>query len=472
LYTKAFLTALFIAGCFFCFSQDSSKLDKGILLPSKLFSSLDKKSRDIQSKIDSKTDKYLNRLERKEKRLYKKLYKKDSLAAKLAFGNIDSAYGGMRSSNGVVGKFSNVYSGHLDTLTTALNFLKQQGISNQIDPQINLHSYETLQRKFNASEQIKKQLRERQATLKEAFGKVGMIKDIKGFQKDIYYYSTQIKEYKKLFEDPSKLEAKLVETVMKTGLFKDFFKSNSQLGQLFSLTGSNAGNTTTMANGLQTRTSVNRMIFDRFGSSVAADQAISNNVKAAQGQLSELKRKANTYSSGIYGNEDPGIPNFKPNTQKTRSFWNRLEYGCNIQSQKSRYYFPASTDIGLSLGYKINDNTSFGIGTSYRIGLGKGWDHIHLTHQGIGLRSYCEARLKGSFYVSGGYEQNYLQDFKTIQQLRDYSAWQSSGLIGLSKKYRFSKKVKGDMKLLWDFLSYRQVPRTQAILFRVGYSLK
>ena len=48
------------------------------------------------------------------------------------------------------------------------------------------------------------------------------------------------------------------------------------------------------------------------------------------------------------------------------------------------------------------------------------------------------------------------------------------GLIGLSKvidvRSKFSKKTK--VQLLWDFLSYQQIPRTQAIVFRVGYDLK
>ena len=34
-------------------------------------------------------------------------------------------------------------------------------------------------------------------------------------------------------------------------------------------------------------------------------------------------------------------------------------------------------------------------------------------------------------------------------------------------------KGNGDLKkLLWDFMSYQQVPRSEPILFRVGYSLK
>ncbi|HVG15893.1 MAG TPA: hypothetical protein VM935_13060, partial [Chitinophagaceae bacterium] len=95
-----------------------------------------------------------------------------------------------------------------------------------------------------------------------------------------------------------------------------------------------------------------------------------------------------------------------------------------------------------------------------------------ISNEGVGLRSYVDHKLKGSLYISGGYEQNFRTAFSSVQQLKDYYAWQCSGLIGLSKKYRVSKKLKGDMKLLWDFLSSQQVPRTQPLLFRVGYSLK
>jgi hypothetical protein len=106
------------------------------------------------------------------------------------------------------------------------------------------------------------------------------------------------------------------------------------------------------------------------------------------------------------------------------------------------------------------------------MGWGKNWDHIQITHQGIGLRSYIDWKIYRSFFISGGYEQNYRSEIGSISQLKNYSAWQSSGLVGISKKYSLKGKMKGEMKLLWDFLSYNQVPRTTAVLFRIGYSLK
>ena len=66
---------------------------------------------------------------------------------------------------------------------------------------------------------------------------------------------------------------------------------------------------------------------------------------------------------------------------------------------------------------------------------------------------------------------NYRTTFNSIAQLQDLNAWSQSGLIGLSKvvdvKSKFFKKTK--LQLLWDFMSYQQIPRTQPVIFRIGY---
>ena len=69
---------------------------------------------------------------------------------------------------------------------------------------------------------------------------------------------------------------------------------------------------------------------------------------------------------------------------------------------------------------------------------------------------------------------NYRTAFNNVVVLRDYSAWQRSGLIGLSKsmpvKSKFFKKTK--VQLLWDFMAQQQLPRAQSFVFRVGYNFK
>jgi hypothetical protein len=206
-----------------------------------------------------------------------------------------------------------------------------------------------------------------------------------------------------------------------------------------------------------------------LGTGVDINQMVQQNVPSAQSPINHLKNKLNGLGKE---EDDTGMRNFKPNNQKTKNFLDRIELGTNVQSIKGNSFFPVTTDLGFNAGYKLNDKSIIGLGASYKLGWGKDIRHINLSHQGIGFRSYVDWKLKGSFWVSGGYEQNYRSEFQNIAVLREYSAWQASGLIGLSKKYKVSKKFKGSMQLLWDFLSYRQVPRTQAVVWRVGYSFE
>jgi len=108
------------------------------------------------------------------------------------------------------------------------------------------------------------------------------------------------------------------------------------------------------------------------------------------------------------------------------------------------------------------------------MGWGTGWNHIRITHQGIGVRSFIDWKLKGSFWISSGYEMNYRSEIRSIDQLKNQSAWRQSGLLGVSKivtvKSKLFKKTK--LQLLWDYLSYRQVPREQPIIFRIAYNLR
>ena len=228
--------------------------------------------------------------------------------------------------------------------------------------------------------------------------------------------------------------------------------------------------------GLQTRAQVNQLIQQQIGSAPSAMQQFQQNVQDAQGQLQEIKNKLSQFTGeGSIGSSDMDMPEgFKPNDQKTKSFFKRLELGTNMQSQKATGFFPTTSDIGLSLGYKLNDKSILGVGASYKVGWGTGLRDIEISHQGLGLRSFVDMKLKGSFWITGGYEMNYRSEYENIEVLKDMNAWQQSGLLGLSKvislKTKFFKKTK--LQLLWDFMSYEQVPRSQPIIFRIGYSIK
>ncbi|TXJ29017.1 MAG: hypothetical protein E6Q24_04895 [Chitinophagaceae bacterium] len=372
------------------------------------------------------------------------------------------------------------YIPSLDTLSISLKFLEQNPqlmvIAEKGPAKLEeaMSKVSGLQNQFQKAEEIKKFIKERKQYLKEQLGKFGLTNKLKKLNKQAYYYSAQVNEYKQILKDHKKSEQKAIELLSQTKLFRDFMRDNSQLTSLFRLPGGNAGNAPGAGSlaGLQTRAQVNNLIQQQITAGGPNAQAqFSQNMQQAQSKLNELKSKINKFGNG--SSDDLDMPDgFKPNKQKTKKIFQRIELGANIQSQKSNGYFPVTSDIALTAGYKLNDNSIVGMGASYKMGWGENIQNIRITHQGIGLRSFVDIKLRGSFWISGGYEMNYRSGFQRIAELRNRSAWQESGLIGMSKILDLRSKMlkKTKVQLLWDFLSYRQVPKPPALVFRIGYT--
>ncbi len=441
--------------------------------PQKWSAAIEKKAEKIQERIVSKSLKILARLQGHEEKVYRKMLEgKDSLIAKSSIERISSKYESLRGriKNPAMADAAKQYVPKLDSLSGALKFLDQNGIGGKVKDA--LAKTESLQQKFQQAEEIRRFIRERKQQLKEQLEKLGMVKELKKINKEIYYYSAQIKDYKEILKDSKKRERKALELLSKTKLFKDFMRKNSMLASLFRLP-AEFGDPSSQASlvGLQTRAQVNNLIQQQIGSGGPnAMRQFRQNVNAAQAQVNQLKNKLKQYGSG--SSDDIMPEGFRPNNQKTKGFWKRLEVGTNTQTQRATNYFPVTSDLGLSVGYKLNDKSIVGVGASYKLGWGRGWNHIKFTSEGAGLRTFIDWKLKGSFWMSGGYEMNYKTGFNRIYLLRDFSEWQRSGLVGISKvvdvRSKFFSKTK--VQLLWDFLSYNQIPRSQSILFRIGYN--
>jgi len=476
-----FLIAVLI--CFKCLPGISQEVADTIAAPKispKYFDAVNKKAENLTQGLDKKSKKVLARMQKQEARLQKKLVKIDSIAANNIFSNTAEKYNQLQEKLKNTGKLSQ-YIPKLDTLTTSLKFLEQnqEWLGNVKDAKGKLDEASSklkeLQSKLQGAENIKQFLKERREYLRQQLEKFGLAKELKKINKEVYYYSQQINEYKAILKDPKKIEKKAIELLSKTKVFQDFMKKNSILASLFRMPVDDPNNPAYLASlaGLQTRSQVNSLIQSQIAAGGPnVQQQFSQNLQAAQSQLQQLKDKINKWGGG---SSDEIMPEgFKPNNQKTKSFFERLEYGTDIQTQRATNLFPITSDLGVSVGYKLNDKSIIGFGASYKIGWGSGWNNFHITHQGVGLRSYVDWKLKGSFWISGGYEQNYKTEITSIDQLYDISAWQQSGLLGISKvvsvKSKMFKKTK--IQLLWDFLSYQQVPRAQPIVFRIGYNLK
>jgi len=472
---------LFVFAWQVIYAQDLQLLDTtNNLVSDKYLSSINKTAGKLEDQLDKKTEKLLRNLQQQENRIYKKLQGKDSLKALAFLEQNQAQYKKLEQGIQKLSKKGNTYIPSLDTLTSSLKFLKENpGLLKLKDNagQLSgaLDKVQGLQQQFNKAELVKKFLKEKKQTLGTQLQSLGLLKELKQLNKQVYYYQARVNEYKEILKDHKKIERKAIELLSQTKLFKEFMQKNSQLASLFRLPGNNptdpAALNASLA-GLQTRAQVNSLLQQQLSAPGAMDQFRSN-MQDAQSQVNSLRNRIGN-QVGNTGGSDIDMPEgFRPNQQRVKKFKDRIEYNTDFQSQRSNGYFPTTSDIGLSVGYKLNDKSVIGIGASYKLGWGKNIQNIKITHQGIGLRSYVDWKIKGGFWLTGGYEQNYRNEFNNIAALKDLRTWQQSGLIGLSKQISLKSKIfkNTSVKLLWDFLSYQQVPRTQPVLFRIGYGL-
>ena len=270
-------------------------------------------------------------------------------------------------------------------------------------------------------------------------------------------------------------QQRLLSTVRNLPAFQSFWRKNSMLASLVPPS-PNSG-TLLAGTGLQTRAQVGNLIQQRLGTAMDdggahAAQILRQQAGGAQGQMDALKQKLDNLKMGGFGasSGDMTMPDFEPNGQRQKTFFNRLEYGFNIQSTGATAWLPGITTIGLNLGYKLNNKATVGGGVCYLLGVGNGFNNIALTNQGAGLRTFVDIKAKGSLWITGGYEWNYMQQFTRLSDIRNLDIWQQSALIGLTKKCSFGKKT-GSVQLLYDVLADRETPRGQPLLIRFGYSL-
>jgi len=464
------------------YSQSSVDSILNKLDPDRWSNTIEEKLYKLENKIILQSEHTLQTLQRQEAKLARKLSSLDSTAARNLILEAQTKYQHLSDlinskASAAQGRLAGEYLPYFDSLKGSLSFLNaNQNILSTIESSKLSGALEELkefQNKLQQADAIKQFVRERKEQLNELFSRYtsfpgNISKALKNYNKEIYYYSEQIREYKEMFRDPDKMLSKTLTLLNKLPAFQQFMKEHSELGSLFSLP-SNYGSSLGIT-GLQTRLQVQQVLTNQIGSGGAnIGQIFGQQIQSAQSQLEQFKQKINALG-GSSGDID--MPNFQPNTQHKKTLFERLEYGANIQNTKANFIFPSTTDLGFTIGYRIDDKKIAGIGVAGKIGWGKDIHHVSVTGQGVSLRSFFDIKIKNSFYGSGGLEYNYQQPFKEIQQLYDLDMWSRSGLIGITKIVSIKSKVfkKTKVQLLWDFLSYYQVPRTESVKFRIGYN--
>jgi hypothetical protein len=466
------------------FAQDDSAVNHVTDFPNKLFGRLSSKMQRLNRQLEKQTEQYLLRLERQEAKLKETLYKQDSAKAKALFTHdpqvqYDRYLQKMKSDSGVASQsMGPQYLPYVDSLNASLAFVNKNPQLMNLSPAVSaevqqsLAQFRQLQTRMQNCDQIRQFIQSREQQITQYFsgqnnlpaGASGALTD---YKRQLYYYNAQVTYYRDVLNDPDKMLKTALSVLNKIPDFQGFIKSNSFLSGIFGVPG-NYGSGEGLV-GMQTRDQINSLIQNQVASGGPnAASALQGSLQSASQDISNVQNKLTKLGPGGGTME---YPDFKPNNQRTKPFLKRLEYNFILQTQPSSYFFPATIDAGLSVGYKLNDRATIGIGASYKAGCGKDIQHIQLSSQGAGLKSYFEIRMKKTFYAAGGFEYNF-QPIDPSYKINNFNNWTQSGLVGISKvvsmRNRFFKATK--LQLFWDFLSYSQLPKQQPFKFRVGYS--
>lgn len=463
-----------------CEAQLDSTFESLQKIPAKYLSSIDNKIDKYSNRITGKTEKTLTKLSRWENKIKSILDQVSPETSQKLFGNSQLTFNGalqkLKEGKSVVEGYRTKYNEYRDKLTTSIKYLDDQKdkLDKKLIQPVNnaKKKLAKLEEDVSNTEAMEQFIKERKKQLiNEAAKYIGKSKYLTKIDKEAYYYVETLRNYKELFSDRKKAEELAVKILNKIPAFKKFFEQNSMLASLFRMPGSGGNYNPADFAGLQTRESVQALVQDRIAAGGPnAQQQMSQNYQQAQAELNKLKEKV-IQAGG--SSSDANLPNFKPNNQRSKTFLQRLEYSSNFQFSKTNSLMPNTADIALGIGYKLNDKSIIGIGASYKLGFGS-IQRLSISHQGIGLRSFIDWKLKKQFFVSGGFEMNYNAGFKNISQLKDYSGWQQSGLVGITKKFNIKTKFfkATSVQLLYDMLYRQHIPVSQPILFRTGYSFK
>lgn len=442
-------------------------------IPLKYIKQVDQKIDKYSSRITGRTEKTLAKLSKWENKIRGLLEKVSPETARKLFANEELTFNGMlkkyNEGKAAVGNYKSQYNEYRDKLTTNIEYLNSQksALDAKFVKPLNVvtQKVDKLEDDIANIESVEKFIKQRKKQLiDEAVKYIGKSKYLKKINKESYYYVETLLNYKEIFSDPIRAEESVKGILNKLPAFRDFISKNSMISSLFG-NQSSPGQGPDIA-GLQTRQVVNSLISQKIvAGGPNANAIISQGLQQGKNELKNIKQKL------LKSGSTTELPDFKPNRQKAKTFLQRLEYEFNYQFGKTNSLLPATADIGIGVGYKLNDKSIIGLGIAYKLGLGT-IEKIRFTHEGLGFRSFLDWKFKRQFYASGGFEVNHNYGFSNIRDLRKYDNWTKSGLIGLGKKVSLKTRFTNGTKIevLYDFLYKSHIPISQPVIFRMGYN--
>jgi hypothetical protein len=420
----------------------------------------------------------LNKLARKERRLERKLKRTDTAAyAKLKSSSLPSydsisklathrdtsffASKTLRSGDKAVDTLKKVY-GFLQSKTGALS-----SSAGTVTDNAGLDNYSSklgdLNSRLSYDQYIGQLIGQKTSNLQSIAGNNAAFS---GIERDVFYAKGKISEWKKIAEEPSKAEELALEYLQGTKGFNLNTEENSSAGSAAnSTTGSSMSADEMEKLGYQTKRQVMAGLQQKFGSNLGAVGAsLGKDIDKWQGQTQNITSAFNETKQSVQKLRSTSKPRFKINPMKGLPFMMRIEkqYGFNTSRaavQGNSTERPALLSLSAGAAYRQSPKLKLSLALGADIGLGKNWNNIHFSFEGLGVRSFANWEWQYGIGLYGGYERTFrLSPFRKTKgtqtgiepSIHQKSGYSEAVVLGLTKGYKINAKWNGQIQLLYD----------------------
>lgn len=413
----------------------------------------------------------LSKLRKKEQRFAKKLRKHDSAAyakyseQSLSYDSINTL---SKTDSGTdYNKIAQKKNGKIDSLKKITGFAeKAVGTIPQTEQADDLKQ---LQGELNYKNHINELISKRTSFLK---GLAANNPAFKGIEKQVFYGKSKMKVFKEMENDPTVAEEQALEYLQGTEGF-DKYMSGGGAGSANGLSGMDANQMEKM--GYQTKQMMQKNLTEKFGSNLGGiTDKMSGELKGWQDKQKQLTGSIKDAKKNLSQVKNTDKPSFKVNPMRGMPFCKRLEKQYSWQTRRADGTDkPATFDMSGSLAFKHTPKLIYGVGMIGSLGLGQGWQQIHFSFEGIGLKTFATWEWQYGISAYAGYERLYKRAafvkneepsgdmLPTLHSTHKYS---ESILVGLNKNYNINTKYKGSLQLLYDIWWQQKGLRSPIVL--------
>ncbi|MCS4165186.1 hypothetical protein [Sphingobacterium sp. BIGb0116] len=441
----------------------------------------------------------LRKLQRQEFRLAAKLQRSDSILyvqyQKLNAANFDSIRK-TAMDTALLNKMAGMQPVKaLDSLKKIQSFIQQKipggtGLS--------LPGMDKLNSQLNAQEYLKGQLKKRSDALNRLLAQSAFASKLGRLNKAYGYGTQQAQYWKKIVQDPDATEEKALDLLQGIEGFNEMLSRSSLPG----MSSGNLSEQDLKQMCYQTKSSVNAALEQQFGNQLQqVQQQAAQQVQDYSKQLGLEKQAAKVMQAAQAVNEAKNtIRDTKDKIKQSRQglrnpmadlknpmrgipFWQRWEYQYNLQTQRAspNGQKPVMLQAGLNAAYRHSPRISIGIGLDASLGLGRDWQHLKLSYEGLTGRVFLDGQLIWGISLQGGYEKSLKPLNRPYVQLQErygnasnvrtaMGLLQDAVYIGLMKTYRINRNQQGTFLIGYNFLNDKTGINSPWII-RLGYKI-